>query len=322
MDAKRDDLPGWRRGLGWAGVWVFGGAIDDDPGEFGNWIESVGYTALWIGGGNPDPAALARLEAILSATSRLVVATGITNIWAWEPEELARRTNRLHEAFPDRVVLGLGVSHGPLVEAMGQRYEHPYAAMVSFLDQLDAARDATFAGQGAGAGPAPRVLAALGDRMLRLAGERSAGAHPYLTTPEHTERARSVLGAGPLLAPEQALVVEEDPELARLRARGYLERYLRLPNYAANLRRLGWSDTDLEGEGSDALVDALVPHGTADEVVGALRAHVHAGADHVCIQPLADGRGIDRYALELLVPALRAYGAMDRAFQKIDFPSD
>lgn len=300
--SRDDELPTWRQRLGPFGVWVFGGAIDDDPGEFAGFVEGLGFTGLWIGGGNPDGAAFDRLETLLRATSRLVVATGITNIWAWDRDALAARAARLEHDHPGRFLLGLGVSHSHLVEQLGHRYERPFAEMVAFLDGLDGATP-----PGPSKAAPPRVLAALGTRMLRLSAERADGAHPYLTTPAHTKAARETLGPDALLAPEQAVVLEEDPDAARARARGYLEHYLQLPNYARNLRRLGWSDEDLAGAGSDALVDALVPHGGTEKLVAGIRSHVLAGADHVCIQPIGDGRGVDRYALELLAPALRAY---------------
>ena len=292
--AGATDLPLWRRRLGRAGVWVFGGAVDEDLGGFARVVERLGYGALWIGGGKTAAADFSRLEALLAATDELVVATGITKIWAWEPRELAAHAARLAAAYPDRVVLGLGVSHAPLVEQMGQRYERPYRAMVAFLDALaDLAEP----------GP-PCVLAALGPRMLRLSATRSAGAHPYLTTPGHTRVARETLGPKALLAPEQALVLEEDPDVARRRARAYLERYLRLPNYVGNLRRFGWRDEDVQDGGSDALVDALVVHGSVARVGSGVLAHLDAGADHVCVQPLGEGGSVDRHALEALAPVL------------------
>ncbi|MGH9087596.1 MAG: TIGR03620 family F420-dependent LLM class oxidoreductase [Acidimicrobiales bacterium] len=296
---ERDDraLPRWRQRLGRLGIWVSGPAIDDGPGELARLVERLGYTGLWIGGGNPDPAAFSRLEAVLAATDRLVVATGIANIWAWEPAAMVAQADRLVAAFPDRFVLGLGVSHAPVVAHLGRQYEQPYAAMVAYLDSLDTA-------DGTGGERVPRLLAALGPRMLQLSAARSAGAHPYLTTPEHTTSARETLGLHPLLAPEQALVLEEDADVARRIGRSYLERYLRLPNYTTNLRRFGWTAHDIEDGGSDALVDALVLHGSPDRVVDGVRAHFEAGADHVCIQPLAAAGGVDRHALELLAPSL------------------
>ena len=309
MSPAATDLDALRRRLGPLGVWVFSAALDEDPGEVARWIENLGYTAVWVGGGNPDPADFARLERMLSGSDRLVVATGIVNLWAWQPAALATEAARLHAAFPGRFLLGIGVSHAPIVERLGQRYERPLDAMVAFLDALDGA---TATGGGAtGGGAVPRVLAALGDRMLRLSADRALGAHPYLTTPPHTERARGVLGPGPVLAPEQAIVLDEDPERARSGARAYLERYLRLPNYAHNLRRLGWSEEDLQGGGTDALVDAVVLHGGIADVAAGVRAHLAGGADHVCIQPLTAAGAFDRDALERLAPALHATPTSD-----------
>jgi len=284
----------WRRGLGRVGVWVFGGALDDDPPAFAKLIEQLGYSALWLGGGNPDASDFSRIEALLGATERLVVATGITSIWAWEPGALAAQSARISAAFPGRFVLGLGVSHAPLVEQLGRRYQHPYTTMVEYLDALDRLVED---------GP-PRVLAALGSRMLRLSATRAAGAHPYLTTTEHTRIARETLGTAALLAPEQALVLLDDPVTARQIGRAYLERYLRLPNYTTNLQRHGWRAEDIGQGGSDALVDALVAHGSASDVSVAIRAHLDAGADHVCVQPLAAGGAVDLRALEVLAPLL------------------
>jgi probable F420-dependent oxidoreductase len=301
---NRPAVTHWRDQAGQIGVWVPGVAIDDDPSGsaagFAAFVEGLGYGALWIGGGNPDPAAFARIEALLSATHRLVVATGITSIWAWEPATLAARAKALEAAYPGRFLLGLGVSHAPVVEQMGRRYERPFDAMVNYLDALDA-RDPLGATGGSEHAPT-RVLAALGPRMLRLSAGRASGAHPYLTTAEHTRFARRTLGASPLLAPEQAIVLDDDQGAARRRARAYLERYLRLPNYTANLRRIGWGSEHLEGGGSDALVDALVVHGSPEDVRAAVLAHLDAGADHVCIQALGEGGGVDRGALEMLAP--------------------
>jgi probable F420-dependent oxidoreductase len=306
--ARTSAPPHWRRRIGRVGVWVPGPVIDEDPAGFAAFVEGLGYGALWIGGGNPDPAAFSRLEALLSATGDLLVATGITNIWAWDPDALAVRAAALEAAHPGRFLLGLGVSHAPLVEQMGRRYEHPFDAMVAYLDALDAldasdasdASDAPDASDASGRPAPPRVLAALGPRMLRLSATRAAGAHPYLTTPEHTRFARRTLGPDALLAPEQALVLDDDPDAARRRARAYLDRYLRLPNYTGSLRRTGWSAQDVEDGGSDALVDALVAHGGVRSVSASVQAHLDAGADHVCIQALGEGGAVDRAALHAL----------------------
>jgi probable F420-dependent oxidoreductase len=285
-----------RRAVGRVGVWLFGRAMEADAPAIGRRIEGLGYPTLWVGGGNTNPAALARLDDVLRGSERLIVATGITSIWAWEPAELARRAGEL-AAGNGRFVLGLGVSHQPLVEHLGRRYERPYSAMAAYLDELDAA-----------GGDVPVVLAALGDKMLTLSRDRSAGAHPYFTPVEHTARARRVLGAEPLLAPELAVVLDEDPVTARATARAYAERYLALPNYAQNLLRLGYSADDLAGGGSDRLVDAVIAWGSAAAIAERVRAHLDAGADHVCIQPLAPDGEMDFDALGELAPLLLGAG--------------
>ncbi len=294
----------WRESLGRIGVWVGPRAIEQDPGGFAARLERLGYGALWVGGSNPDERSFDLLERALSGTGRLVVATGITSIWTWEPAALARRVGAMGAAHPGRFVLGLGVSHAPAVERLGYRYERPLEAMARFLTSLDDA-----AGKQAPPGSSsstPRVLAALGERMLALARDRSEGAHPYLTTPAHSEKARRILGEAPLLAPEQALVLEAEPAKARVTARAYISGYLSLPNYRATLARLGFDEEDLAGQGSDRLVDAVVVHGGPAEVAKKVRAHLEAGADHVCVQPLAPGGGVDVRALEVLAPLLLA----------------
>ncbi len=294
----------WRASLGRIGVWVGPRAIEQDPGGFAARVERLGYGALWVGGSNPDERSFDLLEQALSGTDRLVVATGITSIWAWEPAALARRVAAMEVAHPGRFVLGFGVSHAPAVERLGYRYERPVEAMARFLTSLDDA-----AGKEADPGSSsstPRVLAALGEGMLALSRDRSEGAHPYLTTPAHSEKARRILGNAPLLAPEQALVLEAEPAKARVTARAYISGYLSLPNYRANLGRLGFGAEDLAGQGSDQLVDAVVVHGGPAEVAVKVRAHLEAGADHVCVQPLTPGGGVDAGALEVLAPLLLA----------------
>jgi len=234
----------------------------------------------------------------LQASHRLVVATGIVRIWAVPAADLASRVARVTSRHPDRFVLGLVVSHAPGVEQSGQRYVHPYEKMVAYLDELDRASP-----------PVPkerRALAALGPRMLRLAAERAAGAHPYLVTPEHTRRARGILGPEPLLAPEQMVVVETDPGRAREIGRATLARYLQLPNYTNNLRRLGFTEEDLAGGGSDALVDALVAWGTPEEIEPRIREHHEAGANHVAVQVLTapDATGLPHEQWRPLARAL------------------
>jgi probable F420-dependent oxidoreductase len=287
----------WRR-LGKIGLWVSGAApgLSPGPGDFARRIEAMGVGAIWVGGGNPDDHAFEERRAMLAATEHLVVATGITNIWAWDPAVLHAKAASIVAGYPGRFLLGLGVSHQPLVQQMGRHYEKPLAAMRAFLDGLDLA-----AGDGA---PLPRVLAALGTKMLELSRDRALGAHPYLVTADHTATARQVLGEGPLLAPEQAVVIKGDPVAARRIARQYLETYLTLPNYLTNLRRSGFQESDFAAGGSDRLVDALVPSGEPGAVAERVQVHFAAGADHVCIQPLDEGRAVDLSGFETLLRSL------------------
>ena len=240
-------------------------------------LESLGYGTVWQGGS--PPADLKHAEAILDATSTLKFATGIVNVWAADAAEVARSYHRLEAAHPGRFLLGIGVGHPEAVAT----YHSPYQTLVDYLDVLDA--------EGVPAGR--RVLAALGPRVLKLAAARSAGAHPYLVTPEHTRQAREILGAGKLLAPEQRLVLEADPARARAIGRPTVVKpYLGLTNYTTNLQRLGFSEQDVAGEGSDRLIDALVVSGDDATVRGRLEEHFQAGADHVALQ-LIDHPGAD-----------------------------
>jgi probable F420-dependent oxidoreductase len=255
----------------------------DHLGRFGIWrgerqvtpelaatVEDLGFGALWLGSARGD---LAAAEDCLAATTSLVVATGIVNMWQYEASGVAASFRRVHERFPDRFLLGVGAGHPEMV----QQYAQPYDTLARYVDAL--------LGDGVPAGSL--VLAALGPRVLRLAAERTAGAHPYLVTPGYTGQARKILGPGPLLAPEQKVVLETDAEQARAIGRPRVEKpYLGLANYTANLRRLGWTDADLSGGGSDALIDALVARGSAAQVVTRLTEHLDAGADHVSVQLL------------------------------------
>jgi probable F420-dependent oxidoreductase len=284
--------------LGRVGVWIPGLATGgaSGAGDVARRAEQLGVSALWVGGGNANAKALDERVAMLEATENLVVATGIASIWAWPPVELEERAAAIERAHPGRFVLGLGVAHAPSVQALGHEYSRPLGKMRAFLDDLDRA---------AGNGPVPtRVLAALGPAMLGLAGERSAGAHPYLVMPEHTSSARRTLGPSPVLAPEQAVVVNADAQTARKIARDYLATYLTLSNYLSNFRRLGFEESDFAGGGSDRLVDALVPWGNAPAVAKRVQAHFDAGADHVCIQPLSEGRAMDFDGLGAVLQAL------------------
>ena len=250
-------------------------------------VESLGYAALWI------PEAVGR-EAftsaglLLSATRTLTVATGIANVWARDAMTMAAGQKTLAEAYPGRFLLGIGVSHAPMVEGLrGHRYHRPLTFMRDYLDAMDRASFMAVEP----ATPPERVIGALHPRMLALAAERTAGAHPYFVTPAHTARARTTLGRGKLLAPEQAVVLETDATTARAIARVHTATYLNLPNYVRNLQSLGFGDADFADGGSDRLVDAIVAWGDVHAVAGRVRAHLDAGADHVCLQVLdADPR--------------------------------
>jgi probable F420-dependent oxidoreductase len=236
-------------------------------------LEELGYGTLWLGG-SPE-AALRSVDELLDATSRITVATGIVNIWKDAAEPVAASFHRIEARHPGRFLLGIGVGHP---EATTE-YTKPYEALVRYLDILDA--------EGVPVGR--RVLAALGPKVLKLSAERSAGAHPYLVTPEHTRRAREILGAGALLAPEQRVVLEADPVKGREIGRPTVVKpYLSLVNYRNNLRSLGFDDADLADGGSDRLIDALVGHGTPDAVAARINEHVEAGADHVAVQLLTE----------------------------------
>ncbi|MEU4395669.1 LLM class F420-dependent oxidoreductase [Kribbella sp. NPDC023855] len=254
-----------------------------DLGRFGVWhqadkwgpelaagVEQAGYGALWIGA---SPAAdLRDAEVLLASTSSVVVGTSIVNLWKDDAAPVAESYHRLEEEHPGRFVLGVGIGH----PERDREYKSPYESIVDYLDALDD-------------GKVPvdrRMLAALGPRVLKLSAERTAGALPYLTTPEHTRRARETLGSRALLVPEQKVLLETDDEIARAVARDYLASYLKLSNYTSNLKRLGYSDEDIDNGGSDELVDTLVLHGTAVEIAEGLQAHLDAGADQVVVQQL------------------------------------
>lgn len=272
-----------------------------DPAALATAIERAGFTSAWIGGGNPAPQALEALAAMLAATERLVVATGIANIWAWDPGELRALASALARRFPGRFILGLGVSHQARVEDLGHAYARPFSKMLQFLNELDHP-----AGHGADTRPPPVVLAALGPKMLSLSAERALGAHPYFTPPAHTAQARAILGAGPLLVPEIAgALASGDAGLAAVR--GYARHYLQLPNYVNNLRRLGYTDADVTGDGSDRLLSAVTPHGAAELAAG-IQAHLDAGADHVVIQPLAGGGAFALDDLPVLAESVAGLG--------------
>ena len=244
-------------------------------------IEEMGFGTIWIGesiGREP----FAACAIILEATSHNTVATGIANIWVRDATAMMNGSRTLAEAWPGRFVLGMGVSHAPLLQARGHQYEHPLAAMRAYLDAMDTApyRAAT------PNPPAPTVLAALGVKMLELARERTAGAHPYCVPVEHTREARRILGKDPLLAPEQAVVFAKTREAARVPGDIYMRTYLSLQNYRQNLVRLGWPEDELMPPGSDRAFDALVAWGDEQEIARKVKRHYEAGADHVALNVL------------------------------------
>jgi len=258
-------------------------SLKPDLGRFGAWlptrsitpelatqIESLGYGAVWIGG-SPD-ADLAWVDPALAETTSLQLATGIVNIWSAPAPAVAESFERIESAHPGRFLLGIGAGH----REHTQEYAKPYDALVKYLDELDAAMVPT----------SRRVLAALGPKVLRLSAERSAGAHPYLTTPQHTAKARELVGNSVFLAPEHKVVLTTDRDEARAVGRRYLEHYLGLSNYVNNWLRLGFTEDDVRKPGSDKLVDAVVAYGTPDAIARRLDEHLEAGADHVGIQVL------------------------------------
>ena len=301
-DDAADDKPP-RFSMAPVGIWT--GSLDFAPTpraqELVAEMDELGYGAIWM----TEVAGrevFVHLALLLSASRRIVGATGIANLWARDAVSMAGAAKALTEAFPERFLLGIGVSHKSLVDDLrGHRYEKPLAAMSRFLDAMDAApytatRPAT---------PVRRVIAALGPKMLQLAAEKTDGAHPYFVTPEHTAAARGILGAEPLLCPEQAVVLDTDPVRARETARTYTRVYLSQPNYVNNMIRLGFSEADVAEGGTDAFVDALVAWGDEDRIVARVQAHFDAGADHVCVQPIdPERRGIPDNQWRELAPAL------------------
>jgi probable F420-dependent oxidoreductase len=270
------------------GVWTSYRAIgQDNAAEAARLAQDLGFGAFWLGG-SPEPEGL---RPLLAATQTLVAVTGIVNMWSTEPSLAAEQHAAIERDYPDRSLVGIGAGHP---EATSD-YTHPYSAMVRYLDALDNA-------------PAPlpaelRVLAALGPKMLDLCGERALGTHPYFTVVAHTRAARERLGSGPLIAPELACVVDGDTDRARATAREYAQLYLGLSNYTNALRRFGFNDSDIEDGGSDRLIDAVIPHGTAEQIAAVAHAHLEAGADHVSLQPVGV-RGVAREQWTALAGAL------------------
>lgn len=257
--------------LGKLGVWTSYRAMGaDSADEAAKLVESLGFGTFWLGG---SPR-LSDVGPLLDATDRLVAATGIVNVWRYEPAELAAEHAKLAGTFPDRLLVGIGIGHPEATS----NYSRPLSTMRAFLDGLDAASS-----------PLPRerrCLAALGPKMLALASERSRGVLSYFVPVEHTSFAREQIGETALLAVELACVIDGDTERARTAARNYAHLYLGLRNYTNNLLRFGFSEDDIASGGSDRLIDAVIPHGTATQVADVARAHLDTGADHVCVQPV------------------------------------
>jgi probable F420-dependent oxidoreductase len=274
--------------LGAVGLWSFEleRMTAAAEGALARQIESLGYKALWIPESLGSKEIFAHVSIVLAATKTLIVASGIANIWARDAVAMANGAKTLQEAYPDRFLCGLGVSHKPTIDArLGGGYIKPLAHMRAYLDAMD---KAPYTGPNRKDPPAPRVIAALGPEMLKLSATRSLGAHPYFVPVEHTLIARKAIGPDALLAVEQAATLETDPAKAREVARKHMKRYLELDNYTNNLRRLGWGDADLLNGGSDKLVDAIVAWGDERAVKARVDAHRKNGADHVCLQVLGD----------------------------------
>lgn len=276
--------------IGRVGVWSsyrpFG---IERAGEAAKLVEELGYSAWWIGGSPHVPD----IRPVLEATSTLVAATGILNVWSNDPGETAAADAGVRADYPGRFMLGIGIGHPEAT----REYRRPLTTMREFLDGLDASPDPP--------PPDERCLAALGPNMLDLAGERAAGTHTYFVPVEHTRFARERLGRGKLVAPEVACVVEADADRARAVARDYAKMYLGLRNYTNNLLKFGFTEADISGGGSDRLIDAVIPHGTAEDIAEVVRAHLDAGADHVSLQPLGE-EGIPRMSWEALSKVLVA----------------
>jgi probable F420-dependent oxidoreductase len=274
--------------LGEIGIWTSYRAIGErNAGEAAELAEDLGYGAFWLGGSPQLPT----VRPLLDATQRLIVATGIVNVWQYEPAKLAGEHAELTRDFPGRLLLGIGIGHP---EATSE-YSKPLSTMREFFDGLDGA-----------ATPVPRnerCAAALGPKMLDLSAQRSLGTLTYFSPVEHTRFARERVGESALVAPELACVVDTDTDRARTKARSYAELYLGLRNYTTNLLNFGFTDKDIADGGSDRLIDTIIPHGTADEIAAVAREHLDAGADHVCLQPVGVS-GIPREEWTALASAL------------------
>ena len=292
--------------IGKVGVWI--GAFTVAPAAearpAARELEELGYDTLWYPEGLGTRESFTNAAVLLAATARIRVASGIANIWARDAVAAANAARVLADAFDDRFLLGLGVSHPRQVDPRGHRYDRPVARMSAYLDAMDGDPFVSPDAEGAARPPVPRVLAALRPRMLRLAGEKALGAHTYLVPVEHTRRARELLGPDALLIPEQKVVLATDPSDARRRARAAIQWYLDTPNYLENLRWLGFSDADLENGGSERLVEAVVVAGDEEAIRARVQDHLDAGATQVAIQPLEDDDPFGRETLRRLAPVL------------------
>jgi probable F420-dependent oxidoreductase len=268
-----------RESIGSYGFWIGRHLLPSGPElrDVAAQLDTLGVGALWLGGS--PTADLNIAEELLAGSERLVVGTSILNIWSEDPLEVAASCDRIAGQYGARFVLGLGAGHAPTAESLGMEYVKPLTKLREYLDALDQA-------------PVPvprehRMLAALGPKALELTAARSAGALPYLTTPDHSAQARKILGPDAVLVAEHKVILSTDAAQARTIARKTLWRYLELPNYVNNWRRLGFTDDDFADGGSDRLIDSVVAHGTTDSILARLQEHLDAGADHVAIQPLA-----------------------------------
>jgi probable F420-dependent oxidoreductase len=286
-----------RESIGRVGVWSFAleAQTAAEERDAVREIESLAYRAIWVPEAVDSREVFSHAGWLLASTERAVIASGIASIWARDPVAAANGWRMLTDAYPGRFVLGLGVSHAGSVARRGSTYNRPLSEMRRYLDAMDRAGSSA---------PAPEtepmlVLAALGPRMLELAAERALGAHPYFVPVEHTAFARRRLGAEPVLAVEQTVVLETAPAEARRLARRFAADYLQTPNYASNLRRMGYTDQDLAGQGSDRVIDATVAWGDVDQIAARVREHVDAGADHVSLQVVGEDD------LDVCLPELR-----------------
>lgn len=292
--------------LGSIGVWIsaFVVAPAAQARPAARAIDELGYDTLWYPEGLGTRESFTNGAVLLGATERIRVASGIANAWGRDAVTTANAARVLADAFDDRFLLGLGVSHPRQVDPRGHRYERPVAFMSEYLDAMDADPVVSPEATQQARPPVPRVLAALRPRMLRLAAEKALGAHPYLVPVEHTRRAREIMGPDALLIPEQKVVLERDAGEARRRARAAIAWYLDTPNYLESLRWLGFVDADFEGGGSDRLVDALVAAGDEETIRARVQEHLDAGATQVAIQPLEDGDPFGLETLRRLAPVL------------------